>query len=316
MNSKVNKQSSVLELHTDTSLEFVVDQVTAVLTDSDLSFGHGAESAEAEAVWLVLHACQAAALEDVQWERSLKPAERRTVELCLSKRLHGKKPMAYILQQAWFAGLSFYVDERVLVPRSFLAEWIPDQFVPWIDPKRVHSVLDLCCGCGCIGIATALAFEDAKVVLSDISPEALEVASINIDRYDLGNRVSTHCGNRFAGLNQKFDLILCNPPYVSNQRMAKLPAEYVAEPEIGLRAGVDGLDFIRPFLAEAREFLTDKGYVVVEAGSASGAVELAWPDVTFTWLGTEHDEMVLFLLSVDELDQYNSSFQNSRTASY
>lgn len=316
MNSKVNNPSTVLEFSADSSLEIVVDQVATVLADSDLSFGHGVESAEEEAVWLVLHACQIEAVEDVQWDRRLKPEQRRTVESCLSKRLQSKKPMAYILKQAWFAGLSFYVDERVLVPRSFLAEWIPDQFVPWIDPRRVHSVLDLCCGCGCIGIAAALVFEDAKVVLSDVSPEALEVANKNIDRYDLGNRVSTHCGNRFQGLSQKFDLILCNPPYVSDQRMAKLPAEYLAEPEIGLRAGVDGLDFIRPFLAEARNFLTDKGYVVVEAGSASGAVELAWPDVTFTWLGTEHDEMVLFLLSADEFDQYESSFSTSRIVDY
>ncbi|MGI9316371.1 MAG: 50S ribosomal protein L3 N(5)-glutamine methyltransferase [bacterium] len=313
MNTENNNPSSVPLLNAECTLGSAVDQITEVLDASGLSFGHGTESAEQEAVWLVLHACKAETDEDVHWHRIVKADERKVIESCLSRRVQSKKPMAYVLGQAWFAGLSFHVDERVLVPRSFLSEWVPDQFSPWIDPSTVKSVLDMCCGSGCIGISTAIAMEQVKVVLSDVSQDALAVAKINIERHHLSDRVSTHCGDRFEGIDCKFDLILCNPPYVSDQRMATLPDEFRSEPEIGLRAGADGLDFIRPFMAEVRSHLSDHGHVIVEAGSASVAVEKAWPDVPFTWLGTEHDEMVLYVIGAEELDRYRSRFQSVPT---
>ena len=299
---------SDIDLDSDTNLEQAAEKITTVLSKARIEFGQGAESAEDEALWLVLHVCDADNMEEIPWQRKITPEERDFIIECLARRMQSRTPMAYVLQHAWFAGYKFYVDERTLIPRSFLSEWIPEHFSPWIDATKVETVLDLCCGGGCIGIATAIELAHTNVTLSDISADALAVAQINIDHYQLGHRVNTRCGNRFEGIDRKFDLILCNPPYVSDQRMDTLPEEFLAEPETGLRAGADGLDFLRPFLSEARNYLNDRGHVIVEAGSASEAVEAAWPDVPFTWLGTAHDEMVLFMLSAEEFDMHQAKF--------
>jgi ribosomal protein L3 glutamine methyltransferase len=310
VNTGHESQSDIIELDADTSIEQAVDRIATALEGAELSFGQGAESAEQEAVWLVLHACGVETMEDIDWRQVLKPQQRETIASSLRKRVQGGQPMAYVLRQAWFAGFKFYVDERVIIPRSFVSEWIPERFSPWVDAKRVETILDMCCGSGCIGIAAALEMDNAKVTLSDVSEDALMVAQFNIDFHNVGDRVSTHCGDRFEGLSQKFDLILCNPPYVSTQRMATLPKEFRAEPELALKAGVDGLEFIAPFLTEVRDYLTDRGHAIVEAGSASAAVEESWPEVPFTWLETEFDERVLFVISAAELDQYQSQFRS------
>lgn len=309
MNAGRESHSEIIDLGADTSIEQAVDRITAALECAELSFGQGAESAEQEAIWLVLHACGVETMEDLIWRQKLKPQQREIITSALRKRIQGGQPMAYVLRQAWFAGFKFYVDERVIIPRSFISEWIPERFSPWIDAKQVETILDMCCGSGCIGIAAALELENAKVTLSDVSEDALMVAQFNIDCHKVSDRVTTHCGDRFDGLSQKFDLILCNPPYVSNQRMATLPEEFRAEPELALKAGADGLEFITPFLAEVRDYLTDRGHAIIEAGSASAALEKSWPEVPFTWLGTEFDERVLFIISAAELDQYQSQFK-------
>ena len=286
-----------------------IDQVFSQLHMAKLAYGHGVETAEEEAAWLVLYLCgEELGQEDYPWDRNLTDKEISGIQQALGQRIAHRKPLAYLFNEAWFAGYAFYVDERVLVPRSFFAEWIDDRFEPWIDASKVTNILDLCCGSGCIGIAAALAFDSATVTLSDISSDALTVARKNVERYQLEHRVAVNCGDGFSGLDQKYDLILCNPPYVSDQRMDKLPPEYLSEPDLALRAGGDGLDFIRPLLQQARRFLTDDGVLIVEAGSASLSFEQAWPSVPFTWLGTEYDEMVLFLLTTSELDKYHHVF--------
>ena len=310
MNPGRRNPNEVLELGDDTSIQEAVDRVAAMLEAAELSFGQGADSAEEEAIWLVLHACGVEMMQNPSWAQKLIPAQREVIESSLSKRLQGQ-PMAYVLRQAWFAGIDFYVDERVIIPRSFFSEWIPERFSPWVEASQIETILDMCCGSGCIGIAAALALKITSVTLSDVSEAALDVAKINIDRHKVGDRVKTHCGNRFEGLHQQFDLILCNPPYVSNQRMATLPEEFRAEPELALGAGEDGLEFIKPFLAEVRDYLTDRGHVIVESGSASEAVERTWPEVPFTWLGTESDEMALFIISAVELDLYQAKFKST-----
>ena len=287
----------------DLTLTRAVDHVASELASAGVYFGHGALDAEEEAAWLVLAACGIPLDSDpVPWERTLNARDTDAVRRLLRERIDTRMPLAYLLREAWFAGHSFYVDERVLVPRSHFTEWIPQRFEPWIRPDRVKHVLDLCCGSGCIGIATALAFPRSRVVLSDISAEALEVARINVARHCLEDRVSIRQGDALQGLDQRFDLILCNPPYVSTERMDRLPLEYRTEPALGLAAGPDGLDFIRGLLSKAVNHLNPGGTLLVEAGSAGEAVLAEWPEIPFTWLSTESDEPVLFMIDRETLE--------------
>lgn len=286
------------------TLDDVVGLVEAGLQSAGLCFGHGAEDAGGEAAWLVLAACGMAPDTNPPPSYRLSARERAAVSDLVSRRIDSRRPLAYLLGEAWFAGHPFFVDGRVLVPRSHLAEWIPDRFEPWIRPGDIHAILDLCCGSGCIGIASALAFPRARVLLSDLSGDALDVAALNIRRHGVDDRVGVHRGNGFEGIARRFDLILCNPPYVSRSRMDTLPPEYLAEPRLGLEAGEDGLDFIAPLLESARGHLNPGGALIVEAGSAGEAVLARWPSVPFTWLGTQCDEPVLFMLTAEELAQH------------
>ncbi len=287
----------------DITLHQMVGIVEGALNEASLSFGQGTEDALQEAYWLVLSACDEPLGQEVyEWDKLISPSQIAAVEQLLSQRIETRKPLAYLLKEAWFAGIDFYVDERALVPRSFMAEWLPDQFSPWVSAEGVHRILDLCCGSGCIGISAALYFPNAEVVLSDVSKDALEVAQVNIDRHSLGDRVSVNHGAMFEGVEGKFDLILCNPPYVSQERMRKLPEEFQLEPKLALEAGEDGLDFLKPFLVEVSDFLNPEGAVIVESGSASPVLEEVYQEVPFNWLGTEHDEMVLFHLDATMLN--------------
>jgi ribosomal protein L3 glutamine methyltransferase len=289
------------------SLFDAIDQVADALNAARLVFGHGAEDAEEEATWLVLSAIgEPLGCSEYDWGQVLDSDQTESVNALLENRVTTRRPLAYLLGEAWFAGLPFFVDERVLVPRSFMAEWIPEQFSPWLEPDKVSSVLDLCCGSGCIGIAAALAMDADRVVLSDLSADALAVAAINSTKHLKNHDVVLNQGDMFNGIEGKFDLILCNPPYVSTQRMATLPEEYLSEPDMALRAGERGLDFIAPMLQQVHRFLTERGVLIVEAGSASHDVEKQWPGVPFTWLGTAHDELVLFLITASELNQYRT----------
>lgn len=272
-----------------------------------LFFGHGTDNAWDESVALVLQSL------NLPWDfaRDLWPCvltetERQFVLENIEARINDRTPLAYLTKQAYFCGLKFYVDERTLVPRSPIAQLIENGYQPWVldEPKRV---MDLCSGSGCIGIATALLFEDAQVDLLDISSDALEVARINVEQYELQERVSTIASDCFSGLDasyeQQYDLIVSNPPYVDASDIASMPQEFHQEPMLGLASGVDGLDFTRVMLAEASRFLSPRGVLIAEVGNSWQALEAAYPQVEFTWLDFEHGGHGVFMLTADQLKE-------------
>ncbi len=269
-----------------------------------LSFGHGTDNAFDEAAWLVLHTLHLPLdLPESWWDSRLSEAERTRVVAVLRERVATRKPAAYLTREAWFAGLSFYVDERVLVPRSPLAELIAAGFEPWVNPDAVTRALDLCTGGGCIGIALALALPQARVDLADVSTDALAVAAINIERHQVGDQVRAVQSDVFDGLEpgDRYELIVSNPPYVDAEDMAALPDEYRHEPALGLAAGGDGLDIVRRILAGARGHLTEDGVLLVEVGNSQAAVEAAFPDLPLIWLEFEAGGHGVFLVHARDL---------------
>lgn len=284
----------------------VVERVAEQLEAAGLCYGQGFENAEDEALRIAYAGAGAGfsgdkdnhliladrLLDDKAWSNIKEIVRQRTAE---------RRPLAYILGEAWFCGQRFYIDERVIIPRSYCAEWIPQQFRPWVNPGQIKTVLDLCCGSGCIAICCALAFPDAVIRASDISSDALDVASRNIKNYGLQGRVRLNQGHLFEGIRERFDLIVCNPPYVDSERLANLPAEYRQEPGIAFRAGVDGLDFVLEVLIQSEQYLTPNGIMIVESGSVSGKLMELLGDVPFVWLSTEYDEQALFLLEANQL---------------
>ncbi|WP_111641987.1 50S ribosomal protein L3 N(5)-glutamine methyltransferase [Marinimicrobium alkaliphilum] len=268
-----------------------------------LYFGHGTDNAWDEAVQLVLHALHLSEFNNAQiLDARLTEDERMAVLALLERRVDERLPGAYLTGEAWFAGLKFHVDERVLVPRSPMAELIEKGFEPWLTEEPAQ-ILDMCTGSGCIGIACAYAFPDAQVDLSDISEEALAVAEQNIARHQVAERVRALHSDLFAGLgNQRYDLIVSNPPYVDARDLAEMPAEYQAEPSVGLGSGDDGLDFTRRLLREARQYLTDQGLLVVEVGNSWPALEQAFPELPFTWIEFERGGHGVFALRAQDLD--------------
>lgn len=271
-------------------------------TAAGLFYGHGTDNPWDEAEHLVLHAIHLIPpLADEWLEARLTRPERERVLVNLLRRINDRIPAAYITGQAWFAGLPFVVDERVLVPRSPIAELIQKRFEPWLT-RQPRQILDLCTGSGCIGIACAVAFPDAEVQLSDISYDALAVAQENIEQHQLSDRVYAIQSDLFESLHgQVFDLIVSNPPYVDADDMASLPDEYHAEPELGLASGKDGLDFTRRLLAEAADYLTEDGLLVVEVGNSWVALDEAYPDLPLTWIEFERGGHGVFVLSAKDL---------------
>ncbi|SIT72649.1 [LSU ribosomal protein L3P]-glutamine N5-methyltransferase [Ectothiorhodosinus mongolicus] len=270
-------------------------------SEAGLCFGHGTDNALDEAAWLVLCALQLPlTVSGHWWDARLTPVEKQRVMAVLDERIHTRKPAAYITGEAFFMGLPFHVDERVLVPRSPLAEPISDGFTPWLEVDSVERVLDLCTGSGCIGIACAMVFDNAQVDLADISDDALAVAQKNIQRHGLQDRVKTWQADVFQGLPATtYDLIVSNPPYVDAQDMAALTPEFRHEPALGLAAGEDGLDVVSRILAEAGVRLSEQGVLVVEVGNSAPAVEARWPDVPFVWLEFSQGGEGVFLLTAD-----------------
>ncbi len=286
-----------------------IAEVGSRLEKAGLAFGHGTDNPWDEAAWIVLKVLgydlgRVWMDGPINWGRVLCGADLEVVDGMVDQRITRRAPVAYLFNETWFAGNKFYIDERAMVPRSYLGEWIPDSFRPWVNPDNIRSILDLCTGCGCIAISCARAFPDARVVASDLSPAALEVARKNVELHGLERRVSLRQGDGFQGINERFDLIVCNPPYVSDVRMQGLPEEYLKEPETAFKGGKDGLDFILPLLQHSARYLTHNGTLFVEAGSASHALEARFPGIPFTWLSTEYDEMVVFGISAGELRQY------------
>jgi ribosomal protein L3 glutamine methyltransferase len=273
-------------------------------------FGHGTDNAYDEALVLILHTlhlphdCVAQVL-----DARLTPVEREQILIALEARYQKRLPAPYITGEAWFAGIPFHVDKRVLIPRSPLAELIEADFQPWLGGRYPEKILDLCSGGGCIGIACALVFDDSEVVLADISSDALVVAERNIERHQLEERVRAVESDLFANLDgETFDLIVSNPPYVDARDIAELPAEFRHEPLLALAAGDDGLDLARRILREAADYFTADGQLIVEVGNSWVALEEAYPTVPFTWLEFERGGHGVFLLSREQLLEHAAAF--------
>ncbi len=277
---------------------------TTQLQMSDVYFGHGTDNPLDEAVALVTQTLQLPfGLPDSIYDAKLTSSEKLSLVDALKERIIERKPLAYITNEAYFCELPFYVDERVLVPRSPIAELIQNQFAPFIDAQEVSSILDLCTGSGCIAIACAYEFEDAFVTATDISEEALEVADYNLNQHQLEDRMCLLQSDCFDQIpQQQFDIIVSNPPYVDAEDMSDMPEEFHKEPELGLASGDDGLDLTRRILACAYHYLSEHGILVVEVGNSWPALQDTYPEVEFQWLEFERGGDGVFLLTKEQLE--------------
>ena len=286
------------------TLRDVLRWAVSRFNEAGLHFGHGTQDAFDEAVWLILHALHLPhdRLEPFLDAR-LTTAEKATLAALIARRIDERIPAAYLTRQAWLRDYPFYVDERVIVPRSHIAGLLlEDALAPWIDAERVHAALDLCTGSGCLAVLLGLTFPRAHVDAVDLSPEALEVARRNVAEYGLEQRIELIHSDLFAGLDARaYDVIISNPPYVTARAMRALPAEYRHEPALALAAGEDGLDIIRRLVAEAGRHLRPGGILVVEVGDGRAAVEQSFPALDPVWLDGHDNGNGVFLLRQEAL---------------
>jgi ribosomal protein L3 glutamine methyltransferase len=269
-----------------------------------LFFGHGSGNAYDEAAYLILHTLHLPPDRlDPFLDARLTDMERAEVLNIIQQRVERRVPAAYLTREAFLGDFSFYVDERVIVPRSFIAELLLEQLAPWIaEPEEIGRVLDLCTGSGCLAILAAHAFPYASVDAVDLSPDALSVAERNVVDYNLQDRVHLIESDMFAKLdNQKYDIIISNPPYVNAASVAALPQEYLHEPKLALGSGNDGLDATRDILKHAAQHLTDNGILLVEIGHNRDALEAAYPSLPFTWLDVSTGDQFVFMLHKNDL---------------
>ena len=282
-----------------TTLHQLIHQTEQQFIRADLCYGHGTDNALDEAAYLVLGALGLPFdLSREQLDGNVAAADEERIRELVALRIGSRKPVAYLLNQAWFAGLPFYVDARVLVPRSPIAELIRNGFSPWTKPDGAARILDLGTGSGCIAIACAAAFPKAIIDATDINPDALNVARINCQQHGLTGRVNLIESDLFGALgDRKYDIIVSNPPYVSAGEMAALPAEYRHEPSLALAAGVTGLDLVDEILRNVHRYLTPCGILVVEVGNGRAALEAKYPRTPFIWLDFEHGGEGVFLIT-------------------
>jgi ribosomal protein L3 glutamine methyltransferase len=297
----------------NTSQRTVAETIRAVarrFQRARLYFGHGTESAQDEAAWLVGHALGIAPDRLAgRLNQPAPPATLKKIDALTTARIQTRQPLAYLLEEAWFAGRKFYVDARVIVPRSLTGEFIIEQFQPWIDAKRVRRILDLCAGSGCMAIACAQAFPKARVDAADLSEAALAVARINVKHHRLGRRVRLVRSDLFQALKgRRYDVIVTNPPYVARAEMKTLPREYRHEPELALVSGRDGLDAIVRILADAPRHLNPGGILVGEVGNSAPVLQKKFPSVPFVWLTTSTGDESVFLLTAEEIKQHQKRF--------
>lgn len=271
---------------------------------NDISLGHGTADYWEEATALVMRKL-GLPFDRLQafWDAKLTPEEMSDVAQAIELRVKEKIPLAYLIHEGWLSEHCFYVDERVLIPRSFIAELLEENLSPRIDdPENVHSVLDMCTGSGCLAILAAETFPNAEVTGADISADALEVAAINRSRFDLEGELELVQTDLFENLKgRRFDLIISNPPYVTEEAMQDLPAEYRHEPALALGAGDDGMDIMRRMMPELANHLTENGLAVIEIGDGREAFEAIWPDLPVTWLTTSGGDELVFAVRAEDL---------------
>lgn len=294
--------SLIEDLHTVRDyLRYASSQFAA----SRVFFGHGTDNVWDEAVHLVMRSLHLPLENNTLFlDARLTREERQLILERIRRRIDERVPIAYLLGEAWFMGMPFHVDERVLVPRSPIGELIENGFQPWLGDKPVERILDLCTGSGCIGIGAASVFEDASVDLSDISPEALAVAESNIEFHELRDRVRTVQSDVFANISGQYDIIVSNPPYVDAEDLTDMPQEFHHEPVLGLAAGNDGLDIAHRIIADAAEHLTPGGLLVVEVGNSWMALDEAYPDLPFTWMEFSNGGDGVFAITEQDLRQW------------
>ncbi|WP_374592397.1 50S ribosomal protein L3 N(5)-glutamine methyltransferase [Aquabacterium sp.] len=273
-----------------------VEQQAARLDAAGVAFGHGTTNAFDEAAWLVLWALKLPldALDD-EARRPVTPDEQASIDTLVEQRISTRKPAAYLTHEAWLQGVPFYVDERVIVPRSFIAELLADGSIDGWLSEQTHRVLDLCTGNGSLAVLAAMAYPDVVVDAADISEDALAVARINVERHALTDRITLHQSNLLDALHERYDLILCNPPYVNSTSMAALPDEYRAEPELALAGGSDGMNLVRQLLRDAPSRMSDDAVLVLEIGNEREHFERAFSHLEAYWLDTSagHDQVLL-----------------------
>ena len=295
---------STLSNHPFVTVRDLLRYAVSHFNAAKLFFGHGSANAVDEAAYLILHTLHLP-LDNLELylEAKLLPTEIAAVINVIERRTNDRVPAAYITNQAWLGTYEFYVDERVIVPRSFIAELIPSHFSPWVtDPDDVTDILELCTGSGCLPIMLADAFPYAHVHTADISADALAVAKRNVDTYQLQDRITLHQSDLYTIVpNKKYQLIISNPPYVNSASMGKLPPEYLHEPQIALGGGTDGMDLVRTIIAGAKERLTPDGILMVEIGNERAYAEAAFPELEFTWVSTSAGDDMVFLLTADQL---------------
>jgi ribosomal protein L3 glutamine methyltransferase len=281
----------------------LIEQSATQLEAAGVSFGHGTVNAFDEAAWLVMWRL-GLPLDDLDSveKRPVTQEEQALVATLLEARIQSRKPAAYLTQEAWLQGVPFYVDERAIVPRSFIAELLVDGGIDYWLHEHTHAVLDLCTGNGSLAVLAAMVYPDVQVTGADISPDALAVARINVDKHQLQSRIQLVESDGLAQLAGPFDLILCNPPYVNSQSMAALPAEYQAEPVLALAGGTDGMDFIRSLLKDAAAKMAADAVLVLEIGNERAYFEAAFPALEVVWLETSAGEDQVLLVTREALD--------------
>ena len=295
------------------SLRDIIHFGAAEFDDASLYYGHGTDNALDEAAYLAYFALNKEPdYSDEALDVNLSQENIEMVNNLFNKRIESRQPAAYLTNEAWFAGIPFYVNENVLVPRSPIAELIEEQFQPWIAPEKINRILDLCTGSGCIAIACALAFPNAEVDGADISKAALNVAEKNKTNHKLEGRVNIIESDLFSNLQgRKYDLIVSNPPYVDAEDMASLPDEYTHEPELGLTAGDDGLELVIPMLRDAKHHLNPEGILIVEVGNSEEALAEKFPEVPFMWLSFEYGGEGVFMLDATDIEIHHELFSKA-----
>ena len=283
-------------------LTALVEQLAGELEAAGVGFGHGTTNAFDEAAWLVLWQL-GIPLDELDEHAGLElgPQQQQAARELVRQRIESRKPAAYLTREAWLQGVPFYIDERAIVPRSFIAELLADGSIdPWLS-EHTRKVLDLCTGNGSLAVLAAMAYPDVQVDAADLSSEALEIARINVDRHSLQDRIRLLQSDGLAALPGPYDLVLCNPPYVNAQAMARLPAEYRAEPQLALAGGADGMDFIRALLRDAPSRMSEGAVLVLEIGNERAHFEAAFPRLEAVWLETSAGADQVLLLTREAL---------------